>query len=167
MLEEARTNHMKSSDTSQYALAAGLGAIAGMRSMSAPALLSCRAMSGEDSRLKGTPLASTKVAALLWALAAGEMIADKLPGIPDRTSPPALIARACSGAFAGAALFNFKGRSCWVAAAIGAATAVAVTYGSYHLRQAAGKQLDVPDRVVAVAEDAVVVGSGIAVLQAA
>src|SRR5688572_20451823 len=41
---------------------------------------------------------------LIPAAALGELVADKLPGVPSRLSPPGLAARVVAGAVAGAAL---------------------------------------------------------------
>ena len=87
------------------ALSAGLGLIAGMRSMAAPALLS-RHLAGRSARGRGAAmrlLASRRTASVLTVLAAGEMVADKTPAIPDRTDPPALLGRIVMGALSGAA----------------------------------------------------------------
>ena len=149
-----------------YAQAIGLGAVAGMRSMSAPALVSYAATSGQDEGLSQSPLASQTASKVLGLLAVGEMIADKLPGIPDRTSTPSLAARAASGAFSGAAIFNSRKKNMGIGAAVGALAAVASAFAFYHLRRTAGRELNVPDAVVAVTEDALVVGAGFAILRA-
>src|SRR5947209_534719 len=85
----------------------GLGAIAGIRSMSAPTHLSRAASRGKVGGIEDTsfaPLASTRVARILTLLAVGEAVADKFGGIPDRISPPGLIGRMATGALVGAAL---------------------------------------------------------------
>src|SRR5215207_8318263 len=93
--------------------AAGLGTIAGLRSMAAPAALSRAAVDGRIGSLRDTPFAllgSSKVSTLLTLFEVGELIGDKLPITPSRTSPPALLGRAASGAVVGAALFVSGGR---------------------------------------------------------
>ena len=157
---------MSSSTALTYAQAIGLGAVAGMRTMSAPALLSYAATTGQDEGLSETPLASQNVSKTLGLLAIGEMITDKLPGIPDRTSAPSLAARAASGAFAGAVIFKSRKKKIGIGAAVGALEAVASAFAFFHLRREAGKQLNVPDPVVAIAEDALVVGAGFTILRA-
>lgn len=149
-----------------YAQAIGIGAVAGMRTMSAPALVSYAATTGQNEGMSQTLLASQNVSKVLGLLAVGEMIADKLPGIPDRTSAPSLAARAASGAFSGAAIFTSRKKSLGIGAAVGALAAVASAFALFHLRRKAGKELNLPDPVVALAEDALVIGAGFAILRA-
>src|ERR687898_267758 len=88
--------------------ALGLGAVAGVRSMSAPALLSRAASRSEIEGIEDTLfafLASPRAARILTVLAIGEALADKLPFSPDRTSVPGLVGRMASGGLVGAALF--------------------------------------------------------------
>src|SRR4051812_4406680 len=99
---------MNSSEADVYLRAAGLGAVAGLRAFSAPALLS-RQLSRSDRKEGVTSLlGSPTVATVLGALAVGEIVADKMPWMPNRTDPPGLIARAGSGAFVGATICRAK-----------------------------------------------------------
>lgn len=149
--------------------AVGLGATAGMRSMTAPALLSANAVLSGKNPLLDTRLGmmcTAPAAGVLVALAAGEMVADKLPFIPDRTSLPALLGRAGSGAVVGAAAFcAAKEKPVWLGALIGAAAAVGAAYGMFHLRKFATKKLHVPDVVAGAAEDVLAVAGEMAVLR--
>ena len=156
---------MSSRRATAYAQAVGMGAVAGMRTMSAPALLSHR-LSTEASKdgLENNPLASPNTAAIFRVLAAGEIIADKLPFMPARTSPPSLLARAGSGALVGATLFAARKEPPALGAVIGAAAAVASAFAMLYLRRNAGRKLNVPDPVVALAEDALAIGGGLSVL---
>ena len=76
------------SDTRTLALAAGLGAVTGLRSLTAPALLS-RRLAHRPGRDRGAARLLTlgPVPALLALGAVGELVADKTPSIPDRTEP--------------------------------------------------------------------------------
>jgi len=78
-----------------YLKAIGIGALAGMRSMAAPALVSHHLANagGEANAALPCFLAGASVASGLKALAAGEMLADKTPWIPDRISTIALLYR--------------------------------------------------------------------------
>lgn len=141
----------------------GLGAVAGLRSMSAPALLSQAARIGEVDGLEDTrfaPLLSSKVSSILYVLAAGEMVADKSARIPSRISPPALFGRAASGALVGAALFVSGERRGVSGAALGALAAVAAAYASYYARAGVGEALGVPDQVLGLLEDEIVLLGG-------
>ncbi|HSE97735.1 MAG TPA: DUF4126 family protein [Blastocatellia bacterium] len=150
------------------AQAAGLGAVAGIRTMSAPALLSHHLKSEQldgDNDLEGNPLASPNAAAVFRVLAAGEIIADKLPFMPDRTSLPSLMARIGSGALVGGTVFAARKEPPVVGAIIGAAAAVASAFTMLFLRRKAGRNLNLPDPVVALAEDAIAIGGGMGVLK--
>ncbi|HWV39849.1 MAG TPA: DUF1990 family protein [Vulgatibacter sp.] len=124
--------------------AAGLGALSGVRSLGPPALLG-----GRLGRRAGS---------LLSALGAGEMVADKLP-IPPRTRPASLVARAISGAFAGGMAARRR-RSRGRASLVGASAAVAATFLSGRLRAMAVRRSRLLGHVVAIAEDALVIGAG-------
>jgi uncharacterized membrane protein len=121
--------------------AAALGAVSGMRTFGAWTGLALRGRV-PDRRLR---------AALLVA-AAGEMAGDKSPWIPPRSDPAALAGRVVSGALAGRLVGGARG------ARVGAATAAASTYASERARALLGERLGLPDPVLAVAEDAFVVG---------
>ncbi len=142
--------------------ALGLGAISGLRSMSGPALVS-RAAATRRLSLEGTTLAflgSPLVANTLLVAALGEFLADKLPMTPSRTSPPPLLGRAASGALVGAALFASYGRRAAPGAAVGSSAALAAAFAGERLRALAGEKAGLPDAVVALVEDAVVLLGG-------
>lgn len=142
--------------------ALGLGAISGLRSMSGPALVSRAAATGRLS-LEGTTLAflgSPRVSKALLVAALGELLGDKLPMTPSRTSPPPLLGRAASGALVGAALFASDGRRAAPGAAVGSSAAVAAAFAGERLRALAGDKTGLPDPVLALIEDAVVLLGG-------
>lgn len=124
--------------------AAGLGALSGVRSLGPPALLGRRF--------------GRKAGSILPVLGAGEAIADKLP-IPPRTRPAPLMARAISGAIAGRLAAG--PREPWKGASlVGASAAVASTFLSARLRATAIRRSRMLGYVVALAEDALVLGAG-------
>ena len=141
------------------ALAAGIGLIAGLRSMAAPALVSHHLSQRSRGRAPGL-LASSRTAAVLKLLAAGEMVGDKTPFIPNRTDPPALAGRALSGALSGAALAGARGGSPLGAALIGSTAAVGSTFLAYNLRREAGRRSGIPDFLLGLVEDVVVLTAG-------
>ena len=149
--------------TSQvYAGAVALGRVAGMRTMSAPMLISRVARKGQLAA-EGSKLGFLNHPGALSTtalLAVGELIADKIPSVPPRTDVGPLLARAVSGGLSGAVLCSARKKSPWVGAVCGALGAVAVAYAAYHLRRSAKRNFHLPDAVLAVAEDAVVAGSG-------
>ena len=96
-----------------FVLALGIGIVAGLRSLTAPAVVAWGAHLGWLN-LHGSPLAfmgSTTAVAIFSLLAIGELIADKLPMIPKRTAPAPLIARVATGGLCGACLCAAVGKS--------------------------------------------------------
>lgn len=139
------------------------GALAGMRSLAAPTLLSHFLSRDGKSLLQDTPLSflgNSTVAMILKGLAASEMVGDKVPGVPDRIEPPSLIMRSASGALAGAALYLMNNKKAYEGAAIGAAAAIAATYGTFYLRKTLSKNTSLADPIYGALEDALVVASG-------
>jgi uncharacterized membrane protein len=146
----------------------GLGAVAGVRSMSAPALLSRAASRGDIGGIEGTPfafLASPRAARILTVLAVGEAFADKLPFSPDRISPPGLIGRMASGALVGAALFAAAERRTTLGAGLGLLAAAAASYPSYYLRVKTQEKLGAPNWAVGLVEDVLAEGAGLLTLR--
>lgn len=140
--------------------ALGLGAVAGMRSMTAPAMLS-RLMSKTPEAVVDTPfgkLCSPQAATALSVMALGEMAVDKLPKTPNRTIPPSVAFRMLSGALVGSALMASHKESRAAGAVVGALGALAATYGMFHLRREVCRRVNLPDPVVGLAEDALAVG---------
>ncbi|UOQ71902.1 DUF4126 family protein [Hymenobacter cellulosilyticus] len=91
-----------------------LGTLAGLRSMTPLAALSSSFAKHRSDALGASPLRllqSGVAAKGLTVLAASEMVADKLPGMPDRITPTALLGRGLSGAIMGAMLYKSKRRS--------------------------------------------------------
>lgn len=139
--------------------AAGLGAATGLRSTTGLAMASLeladRGRVGD--RLRGW-LADDTVSYVLTGLAIGEIVADKLPGIPDRVDPAPLAARGVLGAAVGALA---GGEDRWVAgAAIGATAAVTSAWIGWSVRKEAGWATGLPDGILGVLEDALAVAIG-------
>jgi len=142
------------------ALALCIGIVAGLRSMTAPALVSWAAHLGWI-QVQGTPLAfmGSTVAVVLFTMAAlGEYVADKLPRTPPRTAPPGLIARLVTGALSGACLSVAHGSTMPAGAALGAVGAVMGAFGGYQLRSRLDRSLKLKDIFVAVPEDLIAIG---------
>ena len=97
----------------RYASTVGIGVVAGLRSMLAPAVISWAARLGALP-LKGTWLAflgKSWATGLFTALAVGELIADQLPATPSRKTPVPFAARIATGALSGAAVGGRRGRT--------------------------------------------------------
>ncbi len=143
--------------------AAALGALAGGRTFAIPSLLSRKLGAAGDGAVAGPvtrALAAPEVARVLTGLAAAELAADKLPAIGPRTEPIALLGRMVAGAAAGAAAAELLGKRQWLPAVVGAAAAFACAHVAYRLRRGLRRRADVPDAVIALAEDALVLGVG-------
>lgn len=155
-------------DARTLPIAAGVGAIAGLRSLSAPLTLA-RAHRVEALNLEGTPcsvLGTSLGAHIAAALALGELIADKTPFVPDRTTAPSLLWRFTSGALTGASVAKARKGNPWVGALLGGGAAIGVTFAAFQLRSRAGNASQIPDQVFGLLEDAVVIGSGLALISA-
>ncbi|GEL73771.1 DUF1990 family protein [Myxococcus virescens] len=141
--------------------ALGLGVLAGMRSMSAPALASrwlTKTQPDSEDRLART-LAHPWTPRVLGLLAVGELVADKLPMAPPRVAAVPLTGRMLSGALAAASVTTERQRGVRLAAAaLGALAALASSWAFYSLRRTATKKLGVPDVAVALTEDALLAG---------
>ena len=144
-----------------YTRAAAIGLVAGLRAMTAPALISYAAAKDEESIAAGDFLARRDVAVVLGVLAFGELIGDKLPNVPNRTEPLGLAARITSGAFAGGYVCAAQRRSVPAGIIIGAVSAVAAAYAGENIRRAAGNGLEIPDAFVGAGEDTIAVAVGI------
>ena len=140
-------------------LALGIGFVAGLRSMTAPAMVSWAAHL-QWIHLQGTPLAfmASPIAVGIFTLAAlGELVADKLPKTPARTAAGPLIGRIVMGALCGACLYAAAAATPLTGAVIGAVGAVIGTFAGYHIRHALVTRLGVKDVIVAVTEDIVAI----------
>src|ERR1700704_5075325 len=94
-------------------LAVGIGIVAGLRAMTAPAAISWAAHLGWLN-LHGTPLSfmGSAIAVAIFTLGAiGELINDQLPKTPPRIVPPQFIARIVMAALCGACLYLAAGAS--------------------------------------------------------
>jgi uncharacterized membrane protein len=151
-----------------YSSAVAIGAVAGLRTFTAPAIVSRAAASG-DLRVKQRGLRmlrSTATANTFLALAVGELIADKTPYIPDRIDAAPLAARIVSGGLCGGAICSARRESPVAGAILGGLGAVGGAYLGYHLRKHSVRKHHVPDLRAALVEDAVAVSGGLAAFAA-
>jgi uncharacterized membrane protein len=160
---------MKSSSKKVVLQAIGLGAVAGMRATMAATVTSHYlnnhpnpAISRSAFRFIQLPVTAT-VTKLLTAV---ELTGDKIPGAPDRISPPQVAARILSGAFIGATVFKANRQSLLTGALLGGASALAVTFGSFFLRKYIDELPYALDPVTGVVEDAIALGSGLKLIKA-
>jgi uncharacterized membrane protein len=143
-----------------FVLAFGIAIVAGLRSLTAPAVVAWGAHFGWLN-LHGSPLAfmgSTAAVAVLSVLAIGELIADKLPMIPKRTAPAPLMARVVTGGLCGACLCAAVGKSLLAGTLLGGIGGVIGAFVGYSIRRRLVNAFHINDLVVAVCEDVVAVG---------
>ncbi|WP_207430181.1 DUF4126 family protein [Sabulibacter ruber] len=159
-------NLTSTSTTHQKALA--LGAIAGMRAMTAPALVTDHYAKSPTFFLEGTGLnflQNKNVSTSLKILAVAELIGDKFPQLPNRIAPLQLLPRVVSGALVGATVAEAEGESKVTGGLLGVVGALVSSYAFYFLRQKLGKLTGLPDATFAVMEDALALKVGTAVLK--
>jgi uncharacterized membrane protein len=151
--------------TSTFALvlAFSVGVVAGLRSMTAPAVIAWAADLGWIN-LAGSHVAfmNSPWAVGIFTLGAiGEFVADLLPNTPSRTAAAGLIARIVTGSLSGACMGVARSASPWAAALLGALGALAGAFGGYQVRVSLVRALKVPDFAIAIPEDLVAIGLGL------
>jgi uncharacterized membrane protein len=143
-----------------------IGAVTGLRSMTAPAVVAWAAHQNWLN-LHGTPLAfmgSTATVVIFSLMAVAELVADKLPSTPSRLKPTGLIARVILGALSGAAVALAGAQSIVIGAILGAVGGIAGASAGYHIRTGLVQALKVPDLYIALLEDVVAIGGGILIV---
>jgi len=141
-------------------LAVGIGALAGLRPMTAPAVIAWAA------KRKWIPVGSSPFATIISArasrriteLAIAELIADKLPFTPNRLNAGPLASRIASGAICGAAVCGAVKRPLAEGALLGGLGAIAGALAGYHVRKRLSRET--PDFAVGLLEDALAIGGG-------
>ncbi|MGH9532108.1 MAG: DUF4126 family protein [Terriglobales bacterium] len=143
-----------------FALALGIGFVAGLRALTAPAVASWAARLGWLN-LTGTPVAfmgSTAAVAIFSLAAIGEFVNDLLPKTPPRTAPAPLIARIAMGALSGACLCAANTQSLLGGAALGGIGGLVGAFAGYQARTRLVASLKVKDALIAIPEDLFAIG---------
>ena len=139
-----------------------IGIIAGLRSLTAPALVSWAAHLGwldlSGSRLSF--LGSRAAIITLSTLALAELVADKLPKTPKRTNAGPLIFRMITGGFSSLAICVSAHQPLVIGMILGVFGAIAGAFAGYQIRHRLVEAFGLPDFGVAVAEDIVAIGGG-------
>ena len=144
-----------------------IGIIAGLRSMTAPAVVSWAARLGWI-HLNSSWLAFLGYAWTPWILsfaAVGELVVDKLPTTPSRKMPPSFAFRIVSGSISGAAIGISRG-SLSLGIIGGAIGAVIGTVGGAAVRSALARIFG-KDLPAALLEDTIAIAGAILILKAA
>lgn len=144
-----------------YLLALLIGIVAGLRAMTAPALVSWAAHLGWLD-LGGTWLAFLGNFWVRWILtvfALGELVTDQLPSTPSRTVPVQFGTRILTGALSGAAIGAGSGAMIG-GLILGIVGAIIGTLGGREFRSRLAKAFG-NDRPAALIEDAVAIGGAL------
>ena len=145
-------------------LALLIGVVAGLRTFTAPAVIAWAAfldwinLSGTWASWMGHWI----TVAVLTVLAVIELISDQMESMPSRKTAPQFLARILTGAFSGAVLGTTWGYK-WSSLGAGMIGAVLGTVGGYTARTRLVAANGGNDRPVAIGEDIVAAGLGVAV----
>ncbi len=149
-------------------VALGVGVVAGMRSLVAPAVVS-RTLSQQpvpgDAGAVERVLASPRTASVLSALAIGEEIIDKLPGVPPRTRTAALAMRAVAGALSAAPIAMRHSLHLAPVGLVAAAGAIVGAFLFVRVRRRIATGTGLPDAIVGTAEDAAAIAAATRLLR--
>lgn len=142
------------------ALAFGIGFVAGLRSLTAPAVVAWAAHLGwlDLSGSHVAFMATTGATVVFSLLAIGELVADKVPGVPRRTDYAPLVARVCTGALCAACLAAAAHRPLLAACVFGGLGGVIGAFAGYETRRRLVNQFHFRDFYVAVCEDLIAIG---------
>ena len=147
-------------------LAFCIGIVAGLRSLTAPAVVAWAAHLGWMN-LSASPLAfmaSAWAVGILTLLALVELVTDQLPKTPARTKAVPLGARIVTGLLTGACVGIAGGSSLWLGALLGAVGGIAGAFGGYDARVGLVRSLHVPDFAIAIPEDLIAIGFGLLIV---
>jgi uncharacterized membrane protein len=142
-----------------------IGVVAGLRSLTAPAVVAWAAFLGwiNMNNTWASWVGNIITVIVLTVLAVGELVADKLPKTPARTAPPSFAARIIMGAFAGAVIGTAWGYK-WGGLGAGVIGAVLGTLGGYQARKRLVAARGGQDLPIALLEDAIAVLGGFAIV---
>ncbi len=135
-----------------------IGLLAGLRSLTAPAVVAWAVYL--DWLKLSRPLSligSVPSVAIFTVAACVELVVDKLPKAPNRTEPLGLIARIVTGGLTGACISASAGQGALVGAVLGAAGGVVGCFAGYKARTGLVKALGTRDLYVALLEDFVAI----------
>jgi uncharacterized membrane protein len=143
-----------------------LGCVAGLRSLTAPALV-CWAAHLGWLHLAGSKFAfmnHSSVLIFFTLLALVELVIDKLPKTPARTAPIGLIARVVLGGLCGIAAGISLGMNPSIGALAAALGALVGAFSGYNLRHVLVSRTHLPDFTVALAEDMIAIVCGLLIV---
>jgi uncharacterized membrane protein len=135
-----------------------IGLFVGLRSLTAPATTAWAVRLGW-LKLEHplSAIGSVPAVVIFTLLAIVELVADKLPKTPNRTSPPGLIARIAMGGLTGACIAAGGGQGALPGALLGTLGGVIGCFAGYQARTRLVKALGMPDITIALFEDVVAI----------
>src|SRR6266404_1741974 len=139
-----------------------LGCVAGLRSLTAPAIV-CWAVHLGWLHLAGSRLAfinHPSALIVITLLAIVELVIDKLPKTPARTAPIGLTARSVLGGLCGVVVATSVGMNPSLGGVAALVGAVVGAFCGYNIRHALVSRLHLPDFAVALAEDVTAIMGG-------
>ncbi len=135
-----------------------IGFLAGLRSLTAPATVAWAVYLDWLKLARPLSLIGSIPSVLILTVLAGvELVFDKLPQTPNRTSAVGLIARIVTGGGTGACVSMSGGEGALVGAGLGAVGGVVGTFAGYQARSRLVKGLHTRDLYVALLEDVVAI----------
>lgn len=149
-------------------LALLIGVVAGLRSVTAPAVVSWAAFLSwiNLNHTWASWMANIVTVVTLSILAVAELVNDKLPKTPPRTATPVFAVRIILGGLAGAVIGTAWGYR-WGGLGAGVIGAVLGTLGGYQARRRLVAARGGHDLPIALLEDSVAVLGGFAIVAAA
>jgi uncharacterized membrane protein len=142
-----------------------IGFFAGLRSLTAPATVAWATHLGWlklDRPL--SIIGSVPSVLILTVLAVIEIILDKLPNTPSRTSAPGLIARIVTGGLAGACISVGGGHAAFAGAALGMIGGIVGCFTGYQARLRIARLLPKSGIYIALLEDLVAIGGSLLIV---
>jgi uncharacterized membrane protein len=139
-----------------------IGFFGGLRSLTAPAATAWAVYLGWLKLERPLALIGSLLSvAIFTLLAVVELVADKLPQTPSRTSPPGLIARIVMGGLAGACVAAGAAQGLLLGAVLGVVGGVVGCFAGYQARTRLVKALHTRDIYIALLEDLVSIGGSL------
>jgi len=136
-----------------------IGFLSGLRSLAAPAVVAWAVHLGWIKLERPLSLIGTAPSvAIFTLLAVGELIADKLPKAPNRTSALGLVARIVTGGLTGACVSAGMGQGAIQGAVLGAAGGVVGCFVGFYARTRLTKAIGTGGFFIALLEDVIAVG---------
>ena len=139
-----------------------IGFLTGLRSLTPAAATAWAAHLGW-LKLQGwlADIGSTLGVVILTVLALAELVADKSPGMRNRTTGQGLTARIFMGGLTGTCIAAGGGESLALGAILGSFGGIAGCFAGFHARKRLVQAWGKPDYYVAVLEDLVCIGGSV------